>query len=287
MNYNFDQYLDRLNTMSVKYDIVNPSVIPMWVADMDFATAPQITQALMKRASHGAYGYVEIPKEYYTCQVDWWHRRHGFTIKEEWIEFCTGVIPSLSVSVAAMLEPGDKVIIQTPVYNYFNTSIVNNGCKIVENELIYEDNTYRMDLEAFEDQLVSQKVKLFILCNPHNPVGRAWSRKELQEIGEICLKHKVIVVSDEIHGDLMMDGHKHIPFISVDERFKDITITCTAPSKTFNLAGLKNANMIIPNSLIKSKVNRASNDKEVAEPNIFGVVGLMAAYSEGEEWLDD
>ncbi len=287
MKYDFDKIVNRRGTNAVKWEAVSEDVLPMWVADMDFETVPKIKERLIKRVENGAFGYVDFPENYYGCQIKWWEKRHQFSIKKEWIEFCTGVIPSLSSSVAALLSPGDKVIIQTPVYNYFNTSIVNNGCEIVLNELIFKDNHYEMDYKSFEDQIVAEKVKMFILCNPHNPVGRVWTKDELQKIGDICLKHGVYVVSDEIHGDLILRGYKHVPFISVDPRFKDITITCTAPSKTFNLAGLKNSNMIIPNPDIKKKVNRAANDKEVAESNVFGIEGLIGAYEDGEEWLED
>lgn len=287
MDYNFDEVLERHKTLSVKYEAVEEQVIPMWVADMDFETAPEIKEAIISRGSHGAYGYVQLPEDYYQCQLKWWEKRHKFIIEKEWIEFCTGVIPSLSASVAALVKPGEKVVIQTPVYNYFNTSIVNNGCIIIESELKYINNRYEMDFESFEDLVSPEDVKMFILCNPHNPVGRAWTKEELYQIGMICKKHQVIVVSDEIHGDLILNGGQHIPFISVDPEFLNMSITCTAPSKTFNLAGLKNANMIIPNPEIKKKVNRASNDKEVAESNIFGAVALMAAYNEGEQWLNE
>lgn len=286
MRIDFDQIIDRRHSNAVKWEAVEPDVLPMWVADMDFKTAPEIVQRIKNRADNGAFGYVDFPENYYTCQVNWWEKRHKFKIDKDWIEFCTGVIPSLSASVAALVEPGEKVIIQTPVYNYFNTSIVNNGCEIVLNDLIYRNNRYEMDFEVFRKQVEAEDVKMFILCNPHNPVGRAWTRDELQQIGDICLENDVYVVSDEIHGDLMLDGRQHIPFISVDPRFMDITITCTAPSKTFNLAGLKNANMVIPNQEIKKKVNRASNDKEVAESNVFGIEGLIGAYEDGEPWLD-
>lgn len=287
MQYDFDEVIDRRHSNSLKYNVVDQDVIPMWVADMDFKTLPKVREAIVRRAENGAYGYVDFPDDYYACQVDWWKKRHGVNIEEEWIEFCTGVIPSLSSAVAALVKPGEKVIIQSPVYNYFNTSIVNNKAIIVEDQLVLKGNHYEMDFLSFEQKIIEEDVKMYILCNPHNPVGRAWTKEELLQVGNICKKHGVYVVSDEIHGDLILDGHQFCPFISVDESFKDFSITCTAPSKTFNLAGLKNANMIIPNKEIKKKVNRASNDKEVAESNVFGVEGLIAAYRNGEVWLEE
>lgn len=287
MKYDFDAIIDRRNTNSVKWDMTQEKdVLPMWIADMDFKTAEPIIKALEKRVQHGIFGYGTIPEEYYEAEVNWWEKRHNYKIKKEWIEVTTGVIPSLSAAVQAFTEPGDKVLIQSPVYNYFNSSITNNRCEIVLNELKYNGEFYEIDFEDFEKKASDEKVKIFILCNPHNPVGRTWNRGELERLGEICLKYNVLVVVDEIHRDLVYKGNKHIPFAAINEKFLMNSITCTAPSKTFNIAGLKTSNIIVANEEYRKKVNRSLNINEAIEPNVFGIEGLIAAYNEGEEWLD-
>lgn len=286
MRYDFDQIINRRNTNSVKWDSTPEDILPMWVADMDFRTADPIIQALEKRVQHGIFGYASIPDAYYEAEVSWWAKRHGFTIKKEWIEVSTGVIPSLSAVVQAFTKPGDKVLIQSPVYNYFNSSITNNRCEVVRNELKYNGESYEIDFADFEQKAADEKVKVFILCNPHNPIGRVWSISELQRLGEICLKYNVLVVVDEIHRDLIYKGNKHIPFAAVTEWSLMNSITCTAPSKTFNLAGLKISNIIVANEEYRKKVNRSLNVNEAIEPNAFGIEALIAAYNEGEEWLD-
>lgn len=287
LKYNFDQVINRRNTNSVKWDSQQEKdVLPMWIADMDFKVADSIINALEKRVQHGVFGYASIPDAYYEAEVKWWKKRHNFKIKKEWIEVTTGVIPSLSAVVQAFTEPGDKVLIQSPVYNYFNTSITNNKCEIVLNELKYNGEHYEIDFDDFEKKASNAKVKIFILCNPHNPIGIVWSKDELERLGEICLRHNVLVLVDEIHRDLVYRGNKHVPFASINEKFSMNSITCTAPSKTFNLAGLKTSNIIIANDEYRKKVDRSLNINETIEPNIFGIEGLIAAYDEGEEWLD-
>lgn len=287
LKYNFDEVVNRKNTNSVKWDSQrNHDVLPMWIADMDFKVADPIIKALEKRVLHGVFGYADIPDAYYEAEVKWWEIRHNFKIKKEWIEVTTGVIPSLSAVVQAFTEIGDKVLIQSPVYNYFNTSITNNKCDIVINELKYNNGHYEIDFEDFEKKVSDEKVKIFILCNPHNPIGIAWSKQELQQLGEICLKHNVIVLVDEIHRDLVYKGNKYTPFASINERFLMNSITCTAPSKTFNIAGLKVSNIIVANEEYRKKVDRSLNINETIEPNIFGIEGLIAAYNGGEEWLN-
>ncbi|WP_438497097.1 MalY/PatB family protein [Paenibacillus sp. IHBB 3054] len=287
MKYDFDQIINRKHTNSAKWDTNNQlDILPMWVADMDFTTAEPIIKALEKRALHGIFGYASIPSAYYEAEVRWWEKRHHFTINKEWIEVSIGVIPSLSAIVQAFTEAGDQVLIQSPVYNYFNTSITNNGCDVVINELKYNGDTYEIDFDDFEQKASHEKVKLFILCNPHNPVGRVWSRAELKRIAEICLRHNVVVVSDEIHRDLVYKDYEFIPFASMGEEFLMNAITCTAPSKTFNLAGLKTSNIISANEEFRSKINRSLNVNEAIEPNVFGIEALIAAYNYGEEWLD-
>jgi cystathionine beta-lyase len=287
LKVDFDEIINRRNTNSVKWDSdQKKDVLPMWVADMDFRTADPIIRALEKRVQHGIFGYAAIPDAYYEAEVSWWAKRHHFKIKKEWIEFSSGVIPALSAVVQAFTEPGDKVLIQSPVYNYFNTSITNNRCEIVVNELKYNGKTYEIDFDDFEQKASDEKVKIFICCNPHNPVGRVWRKEELKRLGEICLKHDVLVLADEIHRDLVYEEHPYIPFASISEPFLMNSITCTAPSKTFNLAGLKTSNIIVANKVNKKKVNRSLNVNEVAEPNVFGIEALIAAYNEGEDWLN-
>ncbi|WP_438497055.1 MalY/PatB family protein [Paenibacillus sp. IHBB 3054] len=287
MKYDFDQIINRKHTNSAKWDTENGfDTLPMWIADMDFTTAEPIIKALEERARHGIFGYASIPDAYYEAEVHWWERRHHFTIHKEWIEVSTYVIPSLSAIVQAFTEAGDQVLIQSPVYNYFNTSITNNGCHVVVNELKHNGDIYEIDFDDFEQKASHEKVKLFILCNPHNPVGRVWSRAELLRLAEICLRHNVVVVSDEIHRDLVYTDNHFIPFASTGEEFLMNSITCTAPSKTFNLAGLKTSNIISANEEFRKKVNRSLNINEAIEPNVFGIEALIAAYNNGEEWLD-
>ena len=287
MKYDFDTIINRKNTNSVKWDTSQEKdIIPMWIADMDFKTADPVIKALEKRVQHGIFGYAAIPDAYYEAEVNWWAKRHNFKIKKEWIEAATGVIPSLSAVVQAFTEIGDKVLIQSPVYNYFNSSITNNKCDVVLNELKYNGEFYEIDFDDFEEKASDPKMKIFILCNPHNPVGRVWSKYELERLGEICFKYNVLVLVDEIHRDLVYKENKHIPFASISESFLMNSITCTAPSKTFNIAGLKTSNIIVANEEYRKKVNKSLNINETIEPNVFGIEALIAAYNEGEEWLN-
>lgn len=286
MKYDFDEIINRRNSNSVKWDLdKKEGILPMWVADMDFKTAEPVIKALEKRVEHGIFGYTNIPDSYYEAEILWWNIKHNFEIKKEWIEPATGVIPSLSAVIQAFTEPKDSVLIQSPVYNYFNTSIMNNKCNIVLNELRYNDTKYEIDFEDFEKKTSDEKVKIFILCNPHNPIGIIWSKDELKKMGEICLKHNVLVLADEIHRDLVYEGKNYIPFSSLGKDFLMNSITCTAPSKTFNLAGLKISNIIIANEEYRKKVSHSLNIHE-AKPNIFGIEALIAAYNYGENWLN-
>jgi cysteine-S-conjugate beta-lyase len=287
MNHNFNEIINRLHTNSSKWDTTENDVLPMWIADMDFKTATPIIDSILSRALHGVFGYTMIPKEYYDAEIYWWKKRHNSKIKEEWIEPTVGVIPSLSASVQAFCNKGDKVLIQSPVYNYFNSSITNNKCEVISNNLIYEKEKYHIDFVDFEEKVKDEKVKLFILCNPHNPVGRVWSKEELIEMGELCLKYNVIVISDEIHRDLVYSDSKYTPMAFINDRFLQNTITCTSPSKTFNLAGLKTSNIIVANQEYKAKINRSLNINESIEPNVFGIEALISAYMGSENWLDE
>lgn len=287
MEYNFDKLIGRRHTGSYKWDsATDEDVLPMWVADMDFQTLPAITEALQKRVSHGIFGYTKVPDAYYEAIIRWFGKRHGWTVRREWILYTIGVVPALSAIIKAMTVPGDRVIVQTPVYNCFFSSIRNNGCEIVANPLVREKDTYRIDYDDLEKKAADPKAKLLVLCNPHNPAGRVWTPEELRRIGEICFRHKVFVVSDEIHCELMMPGYRYTPFASLGETFLKHSVTCVSPSKAFNVAGLQIANIVLWDEELRKKVERAININEVCDVNPFGVEALMAAYSEeGSEWL--
>ena len=259
----------------------------MWVADMDFQTAPEIQEAIRERAAHGVFGYSIVPEEWYQAYMGWWERRHHFSMEKEWLVFCTGVVPAISSMVRKLTTAGENVLVQTPVYNIFFNSIVNNGRNIAENPLRYDGNTYQMDFEDLERKLYDPQTTLMILCNPHNPVGRIWSREELEQVGKLCRKYHVTVISDEIHCDLTSPGQEYIPFASVSENCKNTSITCMAPTKAFNLAGLQTAAVAVPNPNLRNKVWRGLNTDEVAEPNSFAVEAAVAAFTKGEAWLDD
>ena len=285
MPYNFDEPVNRRNTHSLKWD-VKEQELPMWVADMDFQTAPEIQEAIRERAAHGVFGYSIVPEEWYQAYMGWWERRHHFSMEKEWLVFCTGVVPAISSMVRKLTTAGENVLVQTPVYNIFFHSIVNNGRNIAENPLRYDGNTYQMDFEDLERKLSDPQTTLMILCNPHNPVGRIWSREELEQVGELCRKYHVTVISDEIHCDLTSPGQEYIPFASVSENCKNTSITCMAPTKAFNLAGLQTAAVAVPNPNLRHKVWRRLNTDEVAEPNSFAVEAAVAAFTKGEAWLD-
>ena len=285
MPYNFDEPVNRRNTHSLKWD-VKEQELPMWVADMDFQTAPDIQEAIRERAAHGVFGYSIVPEEWYQAYMGWWERRHHFSMEKEWLVFCTGVVPAISSMVRKLTTAGENVLVQTPVYNIFFNSIVNNGRNIAENPLRYDGNTYQMDFEDLERKLYDPQTTLMILCNPHNPVGRIWSREELEQVGKLCRKYHVTVISDEIHCDLTSPGQEYIPFASVSENCKNTSITCMAPTKAFNLAGLQTAAVAVPNPNLRHKVWRGLNTDEVAEPNSFAVEAAVAAFTKGEAWLD-
>ena len=287
MKYDFDEIIDRRGTNCVKWDSAeNPAVLPMWVADMDFRAAPAIIDALRRRVDHGIFGYTRVPQSYYDAITGWFARRHGWNIDKNWIIYTSGVEPALSAIIKALTVPGDKVLIQTPVYNCFFSSIRNNGCEIVESPLVYADNTYSIDFEDLERKVSDPKVKAMILCNPHNPAGRVWSRDELIRIGEICIRHDVVVIADEIHCELVKPGYEYTPFASISEEFSRHCVSCVSPSKAFNIAGLQIANIVCADAGRRAKIDRAININEVCDVNPFGVIALQAAYNEGAEWLD-
>lgn len=286
MRYDFDKINDRKNTNSLKWD-VKENELPMWVADMDFEVAPSIIEAIRKRTDNGIFGYSIVPDEWAQAYVNWWERRHSYKMEKGWLIFCTGVVPAISSTVRKLTTPNENVVIQTPVYNIFFNSIINNGCNALEAPLEYDGENYSMDFEKLEEKLALPQTSLMILCNPQNPAGKIWDRETLAKVGELCAKHHVVVISDEIHCDLTAPGKDYIPFASVSEECKMNSVTCIAPTKAFNIAGLQTAAVSIPNPYLRHKVNRALNTDEVAEPNVFAIQAAIAAFENGEEWLDE
>lgn len=288
MKYDFDEIVPRRDTHSYKWDgALEEDVLPMWVADMDFRTAPPVVEALRGRVEHGIFGYTKVPAAYYEAVINWFSRRHGWQIERDWMIYTSGVVPALSAVLKALTVPGDRVLVQTPVYNCFFSSIRNNGCEVVASPLVYGNETYRINFEDLERKAADPKVKLLLLCNPHNPAGRVWTRQELTRIGDICLRNEVMVVADEIHGELVYPGHTYTPFASLSHAFRMNSVTCTSPSKAFNLAGLQIANIIAADEHMRRKIDKAINIHEVCDVNPFGVEALMAAYNHGEEWLEE
>ncbi len=285
-DYGFDQIIDRHNTNSYKWDsVTGDDVLPMWVADMDFRTAPCIIEALRRRVDHGIFGYTRVPDRYYDAVIEWFGRRHGWSITRDMILYTSGVVPAISAGIKGLTKPGDKVVVQTPVYNCFFSSIRNNGCEIVENPLVYENGRYRMDYTDLEKKVADPDVRLFLLCNPHNPAGRVWSAEELEQLNAICMRHNVMVVSDEIHCELVFPGYRFTPFASISAECLHNSVTCNSPSKAFNTAGLQIANIISASQELRERIDRAININEVCDVNPFGVEALIAAYTEGEGWL--
>ncbi len=295
--YNFDKIINRKGTNCLKYDYAvergKPAdVLPLWVADMDFTVSEEITKSLHAAVDHGIYGYTQPKDAYYNAVVNWMEKNHNWKTQREWIVKTPGVVFALGAAVRAFTNPGDAVLIQKPVYYPFTNIIRDNDRKVVDNTLVYErtsaqkGNGYRIDFHDFERKIEQEHIKLFILCNPHNPVGRVWTREELQQLGEICLRHHVIVVSDEIHNDFVYPGYEHTVFANVDPRFAEFTVTCTAPSKTFNLAGLQISNIFISNDGMREAFQKEIDKTGYDEPNALGAVACEAAYRGGEEWLE-
>lgn len=286
MKYDFDRLTDRFDSQSYKWD-VGKNELPMWVADMDFETAPEIREALEKRVRHGIFGYNIVPDEWYEAYINWWSRRHDTVFSRDWIMFCTGVVPAISSMVRKLTTVGENVLIQTPVYNIFFNSIVNNGRNVLESPLVYENGEYHVDFVDLEKKLADPQTSLMILCNPHNPVGKIWTKEELAKIGDLCEAHHVAVISDEIHCDLTDPGFEYVPFISASEKCARLCATCVAPTKTFSIPGIQTAAIVVPDPFLRHKVWRGINTDEVAEPNNFAAVAAVAAFTEGEEWLDE
>ena len=304
MKYNFEREVDRSGTNAVKWELIQDSqdrlnwkfteqfygddrILPMWVADMDFRSPQPVIDALVGRAEHGIYGYSAPTKPYFASVVGWMHRRHGWNIQPEWISTTPGVVPAIYTMVHTFSAPGEKVLVQPPVYYPFFSAIQENDRELVTNPLVFESGRYRMDYADLEEKLKDPKVKMAILCNPHNPVGRVWSRDELVRFGEICLQNDVLVVADELHGDLILKNHIFTPFATASDSLAQKAVICTAPSKTFNLAGLHTSNIIIPDAEKRAKFDRTLRKNGLFGLGVFGIDALQAAYNEGETWLQE
>lgn len=289
MEYDFSRPTDRRGTDSYKWDSApEADIIPLWVADMDFETFPSITEALQRRVAHGIFGYTRVPEAYYEAVCRWFGKRHGWRINREDIIYTSGVVPAVSAVIKALTLPGDQVIVQGPVYNCFFSSIRNNGCEMVSNSLIYnkEELRYEIDFDDLERKLKHERARLMLLCNPHNPGGRVWTRDEQTRVAELCRKYGVRVVSDEIHCELTLYDNEYVPFGSLPDELSRGSITCCSPSKAFNTAGLQIANIVCRDAEVRNRIDRAININEVCDVNPFGVIALQAAYSdEGYEWL--
>lgn len=291
MNYDFDKVIDRHHTSSMKWDATEAlfgekDLLPLWVADMDFQVPEEVVQAIQSQANHGIFGYMTRQDGYYNSIIDWMKIRHNWLVDKEWICHSPGVVTALSLIVQAFSEPGDKIIVQPPVYHPFMKVIENHQRQVVNNPLVYKNDRYEMDFEDLISKIDSS-VKVLLLCNPHNPTGRVWSKEELERLGEICLDNDILIVSDEIHADLVFKGFEYTPFAAISEKLADNSIICTAPSKTFNLAGLQTSNIIIPNVTLKEKFLAETEKYAVGMTNSFGVVATEAAYNNGGPWLDE
>lgn len=292
MKYDFDNIINRKNTNSLKYDfarerLMPEDILPLWVADMDFKTAPAIINRLKNTVDHGIYGYSDSKADYYETVSNWYEKHFGYKIKNSWIIKTPGVVFAIAMAIRALTDAGDSVLIQNPVYYPFSEVIRDNDRVLINNSLVRKENKYEIDFEDFEKKIVDNNVKLFILCSPHNPVGRVWNEWKLRKLGDICIKHNVYIVSDEIHSDFVYPGYKHIMLNTLSKEYEKITITCTAPSKSFNLAGLQISNIIIPNGEIRKKIKKEISKVGYSQVGIMGIIACQAAYEEGEEWLEE
>ena len=302
MRYNFNKKIDRSGTNSVKWEFMvdgevlipqklakgidqEKPLLSLWVADMDFRSPKEVIDAMTNRAKQGIFGYTAPTETYYAAVVNWMKRRHNWDIKPQWTSITPGVIPGLNMLIRTFLSPGDSILIQPPVYHPFYHSIESSGCRVARNPLLYQDSTYKMDFEDLERTIIQDEVKMAILCHPHNPIGRVWQPDELKKYAEICLEHEVLIVSDEIHGDLIYEGIDFAPLACISETISERIITCTAPSKTFNLAGLKTSNIVIQNETLRTQFNQTIANIGVFGVNPFGLTALQAAYEYGEDWL--
>lgn len=290
MSSQFDTIINRKNTNSLKYDFAvergrDENILPLWVADMDFMVAPEIIEALEKSVKHGIYGYSESKKDYFEAIQKWFLEKHHYSLQEEWLVKTPGVVFAIAQAIRAYTKEGDYVLIQSPVYYPFRETIEVNDRKVAVNSLVLKNGHYEIDFEDFEKQIVEKKIKLFLLCNPHNPVGRVWTKEELTKIGDICVRNHVFVVSDEIHCDFTFPGFAHTVFASIKKEFEQISILCTSPSKSFNLAGLQISNIFIPNKEVRKQFERAVAQAGYSQVGLPGIVACKAAYTYGEEWL--
>lgn len=286
MTYDFDKVVARRHTGSYKWDSIPDDELPLWVADMDFEVAPAIKRALQKRVDHGVFGYTQVGDDYYDAVTSWFHRRHQWDIKRQWMLYTSGVVPATSCAIKALTLPGERVLVMTPVYNCFFSSIRNQGCEVAEAALVRQGDSYVVDWDDFREKCADEKTTVFLLCNPHNPAGRVWTRDELAEMGRICAENGVFVISDEIHCELVMPGHVFTPFAAVNGQNLHNCVTLNSPSKSFNTAGLQIANIICENDAVRRRIDRVINIFEVCDVNPFGPVAAKAAYNESEDWLD-
>lgn len=291
MTYNFDEIIERRDTDSLKYDFAAKrgkpdGLLPLWVADMDFRTPPCVMDALMEKSAHGIFGYSESREDYFKVLQGWFSRRFDWQVHPDWLVKTPGVVFAVCAAIRALTQEYDAVLIQQPVYYPFTESVEANRRKLVVNELVYDGSTYHIDFEDFEQKIEEHNVKLFILCNPHNPVGRVWTRDELIRMGDICAAHGVTVISDEIHADFIYPGHAHAVFANLKPEFETITVTCTAPTKTFNLAGLQVSNIFVANRTLRHRIRQEMNRCGYSQINVMGLVACKAAYQKGEDWLE-
>jgi cystathionine beta-lyase len=289
--YNFDEIIERRGTNSLKFDFAKErglpeSVLPLWVADMDFRAPQPVLDRLVAQAQHGIFGYTDTKQDYYAAIANWFQKRHNFTLQPQWLKKTTGVVYAIAMAIRALTQPGEGVLIQSPVYYPFTGCALDNDRKPIVNQLIYKNGRYEIDFEDFEKKLVDHKIRLFLLCNPHNPVGRVWSKDELRTLGQLCLKHNCVIFADEIHCDFIFPGHQHHVLAAISPELADISIIATAPSKTFNLAGLQNANLFIKNPLLKSLISQEIRRSGFSQLNVMGLVASQAAYETGEDWLE-
>lgn len=290
MKYDFDTVIERQNTNSVKWDMAEElvgekDVLPLWVADMDFQSPPPVIEALRKRVEHGIFGYTVVPDSCYEAIINWMKKRHGWEVEKEWIIFTSGIVAAFHWVVRAYTHPGDSIIVQPPVYYPFFKAVKNNGRLVVENQLKHEHGQYEIDFDDLEEKINSQ-TKVLILCNPHNPVGRVWTREELTRLAALCLKHHVVICSDEIHSDLLFQGYRHTPTAMISEEIARNTVTCIAANKTFNIAGLKTGVVIISDQRLREEFLNTKRSIGVGSCNLFGIIATEAAYAYGEEWLE-
>lgn len=294
MKYDFDRIISRKGTYTEKWEpqvleekFGTADALPLWVADMDFAVAPPIQEAIAARAAHPIYGYTVRPDAYYDAIIGWQRRRHGWEVERDWICYTQGVVPAVCYAIQALTGPGAKVLIQEPVYYPFRKVIESTGRQVVSSDLICRDGRYEMDFDDLERRLGDHDVEVMILCSPHNPVGRVWTREELLRVGQLCIQNSVVVVADEIHNDLIMPGQKHIPFATLGDLFAEMSVTCTSLSKTFNLAGLQASSIIIPSDSIRAKYQAQLTRSSISDQNPFSIAATIAACGQGEEWLEE